>query len=1335
MSEKEELDFRVKVNLDEARRNIGELMKLIASVNMPSIKIASFDSKAMTAFQEARIAATKTLLNAQLASEKLRQENLLLDADLKSGIITAEQAAAATKANTLARQELVRSTKEGRLAQAAANESYEEANRKLLNLGRSIKAAEGGVNSTNPAIRAQIQEYNLLNNSLKDVDTSLVSHQTKVGNYGAALNGIIGSLSGMAAEFLSVPVILQYTFDTALKTDAIRTSLEFTFNSTEIAQTKMEGLQNTARRLGLEYTSLADSYRSFAGAAIASNFSLKETDKIFDSIANAGAKLKLTPDQVSGVFTAFQEMISKSTVQSDELSGQLSERLPGAFAIAARAMGVPQKELEKLMEDGKVTAEELLPKLAIELDKTFSNDKTEKVTSLQGEVNNLKNSLTEIIETKGAISGLFTFIIGLVAKVTHGVAKFSEGLGILYEIIFNGQKFIGDKLRAANFEAIEQMKADAAALAKDVPKKVNGKSGLYDRLNNEKIALRDLTKEYEKAKTEYEKIKPGDRSLADGLKFQEVKDKFNRQLFFVKSLRKEYDNLYGKSDVPKQVEDTALKSVKAIQTRINELKKLDGSAIVGSDIYKRIEVLQGRVKKPKDNGGDAELKEANALSIKLQTMHEASVRGQKESSNAELDSVKDKYSKISKEVDDFYAKNKNKNVKINIDGQNVSKSQVKGIIKADLERDKGLVEANQAIDATKLQIETQKQLFEEYEQYKTQFGEEEAEKRFASDLGKYRTFVKYAKSLIPEDSDQSVLGNKKRNLINNDVLPKAKKDDQKLQQQRYSEAYAEAITYSQKIIKLDEEYEVKRRALGETATSDQIANLQKQKDAKLRALNEENAFAKSGYADLMERIDALTRGKAIESLNDAKSVYERQYKAKLITAREYQDKINMINAKEDELNGDNIFRGIKTAVERYKKAKETFEKSTDKDADPTAVVKAKAEMFNKIGEGAHSAAKVVDELSASLGQLGIGGEQLQKDFKNISGILSGAGDIAKGIATGNPVDIVTGSIKLLTNAIEIFNVKDKRLNKQIKGYQEQLESLGRSYKQLERDVNNSVGESIYSNQGAQIENLKKQQEELIKMRNAENDKKKTDDNKVKEYQAQIDAIPGQIEDIEKSISQNLIQGTFRELSNSLADALSEAFKAGEDGIDKMDGVFNNFIGNAIKNSLKLKLLDPIVSDFTEQLTQYAKENKNSVVGFDFEKWREKLKEAGELFNAGLQGSEEFFKDLSKEPEKKTGISGSIVGEALKEDTANRMLGLQQGQYDLTKQIGLSMGDMLQIGRSKLAALEKIAANTLRGADNTDGVGQKLDKIIENTSKTSGSGTSLDQALRDSGVKI
>src|SRR5690606_30801548 len=129
-------------------------------------------------------------------------------------------------------------------------------------------------------------------------------------------------------------------------------------------------------------------------------------------------------------------------------------------------------------------------------------------------------------------------------------------------------------------------------------------------------------------------------------------------------------------------------------------------------------------------------------------------------------------------------------------------------------------------------------------------------------------------------------------------------------------------------------------------------------------------------------------------------------------------------------------------------------------------------------------------------------ENLDKALSNVMGIVDGIGQIGEGIASGNPVDIITGSIRVLTNAIDLFNRKDRKLQKQIDGYKAQLEALGRAYRQLEKDIANSVGNEYYADSDAAIANMEAQIVAIERMRKAEQDKKKTDKGKIAEYDEQ-----------------------------------------------------------------------------------------------------------------------------------------------------------------------------------------------------------------------------------------
>jgi len=92
-------------------------------------------------------------------------------------------------------------------------------------------------------------------------------------------------------------------------------------------------------------------------------------------------------------------MISKGKVQAEELRGQLGERLPGAFQLAAKAMGMTTAQLDKFMADGKLTAEDLLPKLAKVMQEEFGAAAEAAAYGLQGQMNRLSTEWTRLKAT------------------------------------------------------------------------------------------------------------------------------------------------------------------------------------------------------------------------------------------------------------------------------------------------------------------------------------------------------------------------------------------------------------------------------------------------------------------------------------------------------------------------------------------------------------------------------------------------------------------------------------------------------------------------------------------------------------------------------------------------------------------------------------------------------------------------------------------------------------------------------------------------------------------------------------------------------------------------
>lgn len=187
----------------------------------------------------------------------------------------------------------------------------------------------------------------------------------------------------------------------AASASAERLRISLDFSSAVGSAAEIAYLRKATSDLGLAFDSTAKAYQQFSAAARGTALEGEKARSIFESVAKASAVMGLSADQTSGVLLALQQMISKGTVQSEELRGQLGERLPGAFQTAARAMGVTTAELGKMLEQGQVVADDFLPKFAQELDRSLGDAAEKAANRLDAAINKFDNAWERLKQNAG----------------------------------------------------------------------------------------------------------------------------------------------------------------------------------------------------------------------------------------------------------------------------------------------------------------------------------------------------------------------------------------------------------------------------------------------------------------------------------------------------------------------------------------------------------------------------------------------------------------------------------------------------------------------------------------------------------------------------------------------------------------------------------------------------------------------------------------------------------------------------------------------------------------------------------------------------------------------
>lgn len=210
--------------------------------------------------------------------------------------------------------------------------------------------------------------------------------------------------------------------------EAINTAREFTnmrdaiaFASGGDAEKNLKFLNDTIDRLGLNLESTNKGFKTFQGALMGTTLEGDKGRDIFTAVSEAASVMKLSAEQTEGTFLALGQMISKGNVQAEELRGQLGERLPGAFNIFARALGVSTQKLGKMLQDGEVIAEKTLPLFAAELHRTFSPGVAAAQESFNANMNRFNTFITNAkINLGNQLIPLVNEFVTIIPKMDFG---------------------------------------------------------------------------------------------------------------------------------------------------------------------------------------------------------------------------------------------------------------------------------------------------------------------------------------------------------------------------------------------------------------------------------------------------------------------------------------------------------------------------------------------------------------------------------------------------------------------------------------------------------------------------------------------------------------------------------------------------------------------------------------------------------------------------------------------------------------------------------------------------------------------------------------------------
>lgn len=489
--------------------------------------------------------------------------------------------------------------------------------------------------------------------------------------------------------------------------------------------------------------------------------------------------------------------------------------------------------------------------------------------------------------------------------------------------------------------------------------------------------------------------------------------------------------------------------------------------------------------------------------------------------------------------------------------------------------------------------------------------------------------------------------------------------------------------YEQKKERIAEQYAERRRIAELNGNKDLLEKLAKAEQDELSKLQSDLIKNSGDWQNLFGNLDELTT-KTIKQLI-AKIEGMKATIGVDLNPQDLKALTDQLNKARSEVEKRNPFTALGAAWKRLKEATKD-----GKGLGSDEVKKATKDVATAVSGSIDLINGTFNAVTNGLQKMGVSmDEETQAILGDIGGIMDGASQVAQGIATGNPLSVIQGSIGLLSSAFDLFNSRDRKAEKQIKKHQKAIKQLENAYKQLEWQIGKALGGEVYKNQQAAIRNMKEQQEHLKASWEAEESKKKTDHDRVNDFKEQYAELGRQIEDMIDEISNDLLQTTAKDFANDLGDALVEAFSKSEDAAKAMETTVNSVLKNLVVNQLKKK--------FLENQLQGALDNLEKDMGYwngddfvfdgltkaEIDRFKSAVGAASSNFNQALKQYEEIFKDMGLDDTDES-LTGAAKG--ISEESANILAGQMNA-------IRINQLDANEVLRQSLQALNTIAINT------------------------------------------
>lgn len=457
-----------------------------------------------------------------------------------------------------------------------------------------------------------------------------------------------------------------------------------------------------------------------------------------------------------------------------------------------------------------------------------------------------------------------------------------------------------------------------------------------------------------------------------------------------------------------------------------------------------------------------------------------------------------------------------------------------------------------------------------------------------------------------------------------------------------------------------------------------------------------------------------------------------------------------------EYSSDNSFGITKEQFDVLRKSPDQLKAIKDEIANVRREADQMETSFNKVSNGlkkvftSESDAKKLKEglaeIEEGMNEIMQAGQFLSDTFSKLGDSFGGVfGGIAEGFSVAmdtvssamngakagsmfGPIGASAGAaIGVVTSlAGAIAKIHDKKNEKRIQRLQDQIDTLDKSYGKLEKSIEKAYSKDA-SKMIEQNNKLLEQQKILIQQQiREEQDKKKTDDSRIKEWQEQIEEINDVIAENKEKAKDAIFGENLKSAIDNFANAQAEAWASGEDRAESAKDTVKKMMRQMVTESIKAATESSgAMEKIRDKLKEFYADNVLS--GWEQDYIYNMAEELQKEIDRQFGWADSLMKDKVEEPEKEEDISeNSLKGAYAKasQESIDLLAGqtgavrilledIRGGMQPIREQMRL-IYDMQSRGWEDVKAIrelsDKVEKNTDRIAENTREIKEVAGKI-------------------------